>query len=401
MEQFSNVSKPFGKPNDASKKKIDSGLVKLRDGVTIRVEDADKEFVFAISKRFDIDEVEALVLLRSFLYNEGLPDNTADAGSTTIVEELLDAITPFFYSERLYALRVLIPLFRANAGGAEPVSDVAANVLPEIIPNGKTFATGLITEYVHKIRASLPPFLDSDSKKAVQWAKQNVKEQLVILEVLFWTMWDYASCDGPLVARIYEVAYETNLGSAQENSTLLLDDEGSQLQQDSAALWILITIEVLELERVAEPAGIEVSVDPEDKDIYWSSPESLHKIHDIVTSHPDGQFACQYFAWAFVLSRLVEVCTSLKELPTPYSHFFETIVPPLDRSYSRERDPAHVLMSRAALSPEAGLFHLMLTLLTNSPVFVTSIAWRTGSSITDPNAVAYRSVLKGKSSVLV
>ena len=370
--------------------------MKLRDEVTIRVEEADKEFVFAISKRFDVDEVEALVLLRSFLYNEGLPDTAAGADSTTIVEELLDAITPFYYSERLFALRVLIPLFRANAGGAEPVSDVAADILPDMIPDGKAYAKSLIAEYVQKTKTRLPSIFDADPKKAVQWAKQNVKEQLMILEVLFWTMWDYASCDGPMVVHIYETAYDTNLGSTQENSTLLLDEEGVQLQQDGAALWILITIEVLELERVADPGGIEVSADPEDKEIYWSSPDSLQRIHEIVTSHADSQFACQYIAWAFILSRLVEVCTSLKELPTSYSHFFEVIVPPLDRSYARGRDPAHTLMSKAALSPEAGLFPLMLTLLTRSPIFVTSIAWRTGSSITDPNAVAYRSVLKGK-----
>lgn len=394
VPQFGSVSTPFGKPNDASKQKVESGSVRLRDGVTIRVEDADNEFVFAIGKRFDIDEVEALVLLRSFLYNEGLPENAASAGSATIVEELLDAITPFYYSERLYVLRILIPLFRANAGGVQPVSDIAAELLPEIIPNGKAFATCLIAEYVSKSKAQLPSNFDADPKKAVTWAKQNVKEQLVIQEVLFWTVWDYAPCDGPLVAQIYETSYQTNLGSHQENSTLLLDEEGVQLQQDMAALWILISIEVLELERAAEPGGIEVSHNPEDKEIYWSSPESLQRIHELVTSHPDGQFACQYIAWAFVLSRMVEVCTSLKELPNSYSGFFDAIVP-TDRSYTRGRDPAHVLMSRAAFSPDAGLFQLILTLLTNSPVFVTSIAWKTGSSVTDPNAVAYRSVLKG------
>ncbi|GJE87499.1 nucleoporin subcomplex protein binding to Pom34-domain-containing protein [Phanerochaete sordida] len=394
VPQFGSVATPFGKPNDASKKKVDSGSVKLRDGVAVRVEDADKEFVLAISKRFDIDEVEALVLLRSFLYNEGLPESAASAGSASIVEELLDAITPFYYSERLYVLRILIPLFRANAGGVQPVSDIAADLLPEIIPDGKTFAATLIAEYVSRSKARLPSIFDADPRKAVAWAKQNVKEQLVIQEVLFWTVWDYAPCDGPLVAQIYETSYQTNLGSHQENSTLLLDEEGAQLQQDMAALWILITIEVLELERAAEPGGIEVSHDPEDKEIYWSSPESLERIHDIVTSHPDSQFACQYIAWAFVLSRIVDVCTSLKELPSSYSKFFDTIVP-TDRSYTRGHDAAHVLMSRAALGQDAGLFQLMLTLLTNSPVFVTSMAWRTASSVTDPNAVAYRSVLKG------
>lgn len=369
--------------------------MKLRDGVTVRVEDADKEFVFAISKRFDVDEVEGLVLLRSFLYNEGLPETAASAGSVTIVEELLDAITPFYYSERLYVLRILIPLFRANAGGVQPVSDIAVDLLPAVIPYGKAFATSLLAEYVLKSKARLPSSFDADPRKAVSWAKQNVKEQLVIQEVLFWTVWDYAPCDGQLVAQIYETSYQTNLGSHQENSTLLLDEEGTQLQQDMAALWILISVEVLELERAADPGGIEVSHTPEDKEIYWSSPASLERIHELVTSHPDSQFACQYIAWAFVLSRIVEVCTNLKELPSSYSKFFDSIMP-TDRSYTRERDPAHVLMSRAALGQDAGLFQLMLTLLTNSPVFVTSMAWRTASSVTDPNAVAYRSVLKGQ-----
>ena len=315
VPQLRDVSRPFGQPNDASQKKIESGSVKLRDGITVRVEEADRQYVFAMSKRFDIDEVDALVLLRSFLYNEGLPESTAGAGSASAaVEELLDAITPFYFSERLYLLRVFIPLFRENAGGAGAVSEVATEVLPGIIPDGKVFATSLIAEYVKKSRAHIPANFDADPRKAVSWAKQNVKEQLVTLEVLFWTMWGYAPCDGPLVAHIYETAYQTNMGTTQENSTCLLDEEGAQLQQDMAALWILITIEVLELERVAEPGGIEVSANPEDKDIYWSSPESMQKIHELVTTHTDSQFACQYIAWAFVLSRLVEICTDRKSV---------------------------------------------------------------------------------------
>ncbi|THG96997.1 hypothetical protein EW026_g4934 [Hermanssonia centrifuga] len=395
-EQLGNVSEPFGKPSGASKKKVETGLVKLRDGVILRVEKADKEYIYAISKKFDIDEVEALILLRSFLYNEGLPASSTGASSANnLVDELVEAITPFYYSERLFILRALIPLFRANAGGSEPVSEVANSFLPQILPDGKAFARSLIAEYVKKTQTPLSEGVQGDPRRATSWAKQNVKEQLVILEVLFWTMWDYASCDGPLVVHIYETAYEANLGAEQANSTLLLDQEGFQLLQDSAAMWILIMTEVLELERVAEPGGIEISADPQDKEIYWSTPEYLLQIHELVISHTDSQFACTYIAWAFILSRLVRICTDLKELPLSYGTFFETIVPPLDRTYSKGREPAHELMCRACLNPEAGLFSLMLTLLTNSPLFVTSVAWKTGSTVTDPNAVAYRSVFKG------
>ena len=57
--------------------------------------------------------------------------------------------------------------------------------------------------------------------------------------------------------------------------TLLLDDEGAQILQDSTALWILITIEVLELERIAKPDGVEISSSPQNRSFYVSSPKSL------------------------------------------------------------------------------------------------------------------------------
>ncbi|KAH9942601.1 nucleoporin subcomplex protein binding to Pom34-domain-containing protein [Amylocystis lapponica] len=334
VEQLKSVAEPFGKPSDASKKKVNSGSVTLRDGVVLRVEDADKEFVFAISKNFDIDEVEALVLLRSFLYNEGLPAEPSD-----------------------------------------PVYEIANEILPLAVPDGNAFADSLLAVYVHKMQAKLPERVaaSADPKRASAWAKQNAKEQLVLLEVLFWTMWSYAACDGPLVVRIYETAFDTNLGSEQQNVTLLLDEEGAQLQQDSAALWILLTIEVLELERAAQPGGVS---------IYWASPESLKRIHELVVSHNASYFACIYLAWAFLLSRLTQAALEMKELPHVYSAFFESLVPPADRSYSKDREPAHVQMTKTCWNPV-------------SPLLVTAVAWRTGSTLTDPNAVAYRSVLKG------
>lgn len=401
VQQLKNISRPFGLPSEVSRKKIESGTVTLRDKTTAKLEGVEKPVVLAISKRLDIDEVEAFTLMRSFYFNEGIPSHTGELGSDGIfIGELVDAITPFYYSERIHVVRVLMALFQGNSSGAGPVNEIAVELLPKIIPDGKQFARSVIDDYLGKLSAHLPNALRSDVKKATQWAKQNVKEQLVLLELLFWIMWSYASCDGPLVVKIYETAYETNLGSHQANSTLLLDDEGAQLGRDCAALWMLITIEVLELERVANPNDIQVSADPKDKEIYWSSPDSLQRIHQLVTSCPDSQFACTYAAWAFFLTRLVSVCSSLKELPSSYTPFFEKIVPPLDRSYVKGREPAHVEMAKSALAPEAGLFALLLTLLTSSPFFVTSLSFKTGSSVTDPNAVAYRSVMKGETNLM-
>ncbi|KZT70286.1 hypothetical protein DAEQUDRAFT_667965 [Daedalea quercina L-15889] len=394
ITQLRNVAEPFGKPSDASRKKVDSGLVTLRDGVVIRVEPEDKECVFAISARFDIDEVDALILLRSFLFNEGAPESISREG-VNLVDELVEAITPFYYTQRIFVLRALIPLFRADEMEDATTHSLASEYLPSILPDGGAFAETLLDEYAKKVNATLPESLANNPRQAAVWTRQNMKEQVALLEVLFWTMWSYASRTGPLVARIYETAYGTDLGERQQNLTLLLDDEGVQLRRDCAALWILITIEVLELERVAEQGGISLAPDAVDPQIYWSSPESLKRIHELVVSHGDSHYACTFMAWAFVLSRLSKAASDTRDLPPAYQPFFDLLLPQQGRSYSKDREPVHVLMARTCLDPDVGLFQLMHTLLTASPVFVTAAAWRAGTSISDPNAVAYRAVLKG------
>jgi len=381
LEQLRNIAEPFGKPSDASRKKIETGSAALHDGVVIQVEGAD-EYIFAISDKFQIDQVQALILYRSFLYSVGF---TGD------VDELVGGITPFYFQERIHILRVLIPLFRAYSSAQMAAHSLAMKILPKIISDAQAFAETIINEYMHKTKQELPAHTKSDPKTASLWAKQIGKEQVVLLEVLFWTMFDFAPCNGPLVVRMYETAYETNLGSVQQNSMALLDEEGVQLQQDSAALWIVIMVEVLCLETVADE--LEVSDTPQKDDIYTASPESLKRIHELVVSHSGSQHVCTYLAWAYVLSRLTASVTEQKATPDSYQPFFELILPHLNRS--KEREPTHVLMMRTCLAPEAGLFHTLLTLLQNSPLFVTSVAWRLGSNVTDPNQTAFRAVLKG------
>ncbi|KAJ7361132.1 nucleoporin subcomplex protein binding to Pom34-domain-containing protein [Mycena albidolilacea] len=395
LEQLRNISEPFGKPSDASRKKIDGGAAVLNDGVTLRIEDADKEYVLAVSAKFQIDQVQALILLRSFLYNKGLPSTVGTKEDASLVDELLVAITPFYFSERLSVLRALLPLFRAKGDQDDPLCEFASTFIPTLIPDGPKFVELLLAEYARKTRARVPETI-RNPREASREAKQNSTEQLVLLEVLFATMWDYVKCDGSIVTKIFEAAYDTKLGSAQLNAPLLLDDEAVQIGQDIAAMWTVIMVEVLELETIADPSGIiELSANPKQNDVYTASPGALQRVHELVTSNDEGQYACVYIAWAFVLSRLAATVAELEEIPDTYRPFFESILPHLQRAYSTDREPVHVIMTRACLAPNAGLFGLILGLLTNTPLFVASVAWKRASPVTDPNATAYRSVIKG------
>ena len=382
----------FGKPSDASKKAVESGSVTLPDGVVIRVGEVDKAYVLAISQRYRIDEVQALILMRSFFYNSGMPD-VSDSEQAAV--ELAEAIGGFYFLERLNSVRILIPLFRAREDETELLYKVAIEFLPQIIPDGPKFAQSVLDAYLEKTKMVLPERYKEDPKAASIWAKQNLNEQLVLLEVLFWTMWGFVPCNGSLVVAIFSAAYDTNLGSIQANNTLLLDDESRYTIEDCAAIWILITIEVLELEELSEPDAIELSDIPSRSDFYCASPSSLQRLHDIVTTHQNSQYSVTFLAWTYVISRLTARAEEVSEIPASFSTFLSTLNPPLNRPYSKDREPLHVQMVKASLEPEVGLFKLLEHLLTRSPLFVTSIAWRQGSCITNPNAIAYRSVIKG------
>jgi len=390
--QLTDITNVFGKPSDASRKKVETGSVTLPDGVVIRVGEVDKAYVFAISKRYEIDEVQALILMRSFFYNSGMPDVS---DSEQAAAELAEAIGGFYFLERLNSARVLIPLFRARENESEPFNKIAVEFIPQIIPDGPAFAERILEDYLKKTKAPLPERHHEDPKAASIWAKQNLKEQLVLLEVLFWTMWGFVPCSGTLVASIFTAAYNTNLGSLQANNNLLLDEESRHTIEDSAAFWILLSVEVLELEALGDPNTIEISETPSRPDVYYSSPASLEKLHNVVTTHQSSQYCITFLAWTYVISRLAARAEKQPDIPASFSRFFSTLNPSTNRSYSKDREPLHVQMAKACLEPDVGLFKLLEHLLTQSPLFVTAVAWKRGSSITDPNAVAYRSVMKG------
>jgi nuclear pore complex protein Nup188 len=119
LEQLKNITEPFGKPSDASKKKIEAGSITLQDEVVICVEGAD-DYIFAISNKFQIDQIQALILCRSFLYN---------GGTSGDVDELVKDITDFYFQERIHILRVLIPLFRAHSTTQHPAHTLATKLL--------------------------------------------------------------------------------------------------------------------------------------------------------------------------------------------------------------------------------------------------------------------------------
>ena len=385
---------PYGPPSDSSKKAVESKSVTLPDGSKLSVGEHELESITIVSDHFKIDQTEALILVRLLVFNGGLSEVREGSSASAFAKELVDRIRPLYYLERLNIPRVLIALLRNVGDTSDSIHDLSKKVLPKIIPEPDKFVKELVSQYVRKTKTPVPDHLANEPLPASLWAKQNAKEQLVLLELVFWLMWDYTPPHASTILAIFQAAYETEFGQRQENSTSMLDEEGSQLTQDIAAMWILITVEVLNLEDVVE-SGFELEPSAEQTTLLHNSPQTLEAMHKLVMNHTSTGYLCTLLGWAFYLKGITEAAERSSEVPPEYTTLLKEINFKVAAANRKGEQELSATVIAACLRPDAGLFTLLHTLLTSSPHFVTAIAWKSGSAVTESNAVAYRAVIRG------
>ncbi|KAF8467434.1 nucleoporin subcomplex protein binding to Pom34-domain-containing protein [Gautieria morchelliformis] len=367
-----NCVDPFGTPSSASRSKVESGSITLEDGFKTEVPSESRQVVWAISRMLGLDEVDAFILWKIFLRNRGLPSDV----DTPTDEEILDHFIPFYFEERLSILRCIIPLLRAHNDPESPLHDLAKDNFSKIIPKPRDFASTFAKQYLRRTMQPLPDSVLRNPRSASRYAKQSVKEQLVMLEVLFWTVSECSLHDGSLTEEIFKVGYNTNLGLSQENASLLLDEEGVRLLKDMETLWTLILVELLQIDQLLSRDSVETTVD---SSLLVSFPEYLTRTQDLIISNVTPRHGCVLLAWACVLAHLSDL--DVHERPA-----YEPII---SLAYDRFRQ-----ISAYILQPEFGLFQSMQTTLVTSPLFVTAAALATGSPITYPNTVDFRFIYK-------
>ena len=386
------ISDPFQPPSDASKKKVESGVVEFPDGSKAEIGEAEKSIVFAISDHFQIDQVEAYTLFRLFLYNEGITNVLDDdTDREQLVAKIIAEITRFYYNERLNVTRTVTALLKCQKEPGDPFNKSAQVILEKVITNRTEFASKILNEVTRKARLSMPTYAAKTPRAASSWAKQNAKEQLVLVETLFWLLWDYVPLTARLVFDIYGTAYDLNFGYDQANSTSMLDDEGQQVLRDLAVLWVLITIEVLELE-TAPSTITELPNYRDEAGALYTDPAMLLHVHYLVTENPSTGHMCTMLAWAFYIKAVSDAARTMANKPALYEEFLkETKVTVALKKGEKE---AHAQLAALCLQPESGLFSFMQDMLKSS-LFSRPTATKFNSAVSEPNDVAFRALLKG------
>lgn len=365
---------PFGTPSVASRKIVESGSITLDDGTTVKIPGESQEVVWALSRMLQLDEVDAFILWKTFLRNRGLP-NTIE---TPTDDKILTHFIPFYFEERLSILRCMIALLQGRDDADSAIHAISKENLDKIIPKPRDFASTIAKQYLRRTKQPLPEPITKDPRAASKYAKQSVKEQTVLLELLFWTLSEYALHDGSLTEELYKVGYGTNLGTMQENANFLLDEEGVSILRDMGNLWTLVLVELLQIDQLIIRDCADTTADAS---LLISFPEYIARTQDIIFSNVTSQHGFILLAWSCLLAHLADL--DITERPA-----YEAIV-----TTAKER---FYQISTHILQPDFGLFKNMRSVLTSSPLFVTAVAQATGSPVTYPNSAVYRFVYKSE-----
>lgn len=399
LSKLQSCGDPFPRRSSASKSQVQSGNVRLPDGTSLKVDQQQKDLCERISERYELDEVEALVLLRAFLESEdrsldllarasaeegaGPKSARAKGKAVDLTDDFLDAFNVFYFEERLYVLRIVGALLRIAEDEYHEYFDVAAALLEKLAT--PAFSKSCLEQFKSRIRQDLPESVRDSQMYMGFWAKQSLREQLCLLEIVFLLYYSRLAADARTQLDILKTLRETDFGRRQANSGFF-DAEAQDLQACITHLITLISIESLDLEKIME--GIELP-DAPSPDTLVGSPADLRATIDFFEdTPPDPHYSPILLAWALCLNRIETALADRRESDSLPEHLrqIEEVLQIEDSATLWTR------LASAAFGAEMALFPTMLEILGSPLISSTSTS---SAAVSVPSALAYRAVFKG------
>lgn len=352
-------------------------------GYTFQVDALQRDLCVAISDRLDMDEVEALGMLRTFLDSEHRSLDTLErilTYSSEGFDDFLDAFYVFFFEEQLALIRCTSALLRIAEDARNELYDMAMDILGQLAD--AHLARSCLQRFEEEMAKALPSSVAGDTHYASLWARQSLERQLALLEVAFLLYYGRLSPSAPFLADILECVHRTQFGQRQANASLF-DMDAHAKCQCIRDLLLFLAIECLNLEAALDvvPEGIAA---PNDAALApWASDvDALERcLVQLEKAASDVSYAPLLLSFALVLRRFDEVGSQ-----TPLEPHLAATLDVADHGPQVWRR-----LVQGAFDPSMQLFETLHSLVT-SPLLRTATRALGASNL---SALAYRAVFKG------
>ncbi|GAA99581.1 uncharacterized protein L969DRAFT_47908 [Mixia osmundae IAM 14324] len=306
LAKLKAIDKPFGKPNTASASKV-VALTPVTALSTDKLTKDESALALVIAEQLDIDEIEAIILLRKF-WIETRQDGPVSQGLKDSPDFWHD-FAKFYYLERLSLLGVLAHALRTVEDPEHVHADVYSGWLDEILHT--QFCPNLLKTVLRLATTQVPSRLRSTARNASSWAKSVLREQQALLECHFLSLYSRVAADADLLADLLLTIRNAEYGHKQYNLAYF-DSEAQTLLAGIEHLYILLAVESLNLEQVTldasslKPAGPHQPLPPASQLI---NPATFANVQQAVfalsTAFPVAS-APLVMGWSYLLSKLTE-----------------------------------------------------------------------------------------------
>ncbi|WFD31143.1 hypothetical protein MSPP1_002177 [Malassezia sp. CBS 17886] len=376
---------PFGTRTEASRRALDTDNTVRWGGVSLLVDSVQRELSLAISDRYDVDEIAALFLVRTFLESEHRSLDAlarARAPRTDAYNDFLDAFNVFFFEEQLAVIRCTSALLRISEDAQNMLHPMATALLDAYAD--AAWAGTCLAWFEAATTRQLPAAVRHDARYSLLWARHGLQEQLALLEVVFLLYYGRLTPQTAVLAHTLQTIARTHFGERQA-ATGFLDASASALVDSVRHLLMFIAIECLNLEAALD-----------DDDGSSAGPIAAAAAHDpdaLETAFQllDGAALTAYAPLLLGWSLVVRCLEAWVDTPAPDDAAGRARVAATLAVHDGGPPVSHRLV-QAATEPSMRLF-AGLAELAESPLLHSGADAALGTS--NLSALAYRAVFKG------
>ncbi|KAI9264143.1 nucleoporin subcomplex protein binding to Pom34-domain-containing protein [Phascolomyces articulosus] len=239
----------FGLPSSQSRSKLGSSV--SIDGKTIKLDPAEKDFVIKATDFLHLNELSCVSLWTAFKQQYIKPP-TIDKDDPVQQQRLLHRLTEFYYEDRIALLQCIASLLRIAQLGDHVFTPIAEDTIKQLINDEWT--ERLLKQLKERVRAPVPPQNNTGTTEASEWAKQNLREQKGLLEILFLTYY-FKPCPPKFCLALLQ-EFEATSFCQRQTLGYVLDNDGTELCQQVSYLAVLLMVEALNLNTLrSSPKG--------------------------------------------------------------------------------------------------------------------------------------------------
>ncbi|GAB5585248.1 hypothetical protein Unana1_00148 [Umbelopsis nana] len=249
LKEYKQGLDAFGPPSPQARIKLKGDSPVTIDDRTIQLDKLERELICKLSDRWQLNEVQCASIWDSFKELNKRLGNDVSQSIDTFLEnsEALFHITEYYYNERLAFISSISCLMRLANEDGHVLNSLASETVSTVrkdTTDNKTFVDRLFDQFRELRNKQVPSWCRELHKSASWWAKQSLKEQRAILEVIFLS-YHFSVCKPNQIPYIINDFKESDFGRKQATS-YLFDAEADYLLSSMVHSCLLISIELLD-----------------------------------------------------------------------------------------------------------------------------------------------------------